>query len=252
MSVATGSSEAAGGAGGGGGGARCFFQSPRGGSPGSGSGSGAGSSREDSAPVAPAARAGSAAAATAAAAAAAAPPAGKSDGEIRSQGASEAAGAGGVDRGAAGTAVRLRGTWTRGLEGGGLPLPMAHPGIRQGRARTVLAPRDPAPGPGAARSPSRVPSGPGEPRVGTPLSGGSPQLRLTPLENSPRSWDPGSPDFLWRGNRKERFWGSQRGPLLLKFYIHPNPERNAFPLPPPPPPKRVPIINPFIAQSCTR
>lgn len=54
MSVATGSSEAAGGARGGG--ARVFFQSPRGGSPGSGSGSG--SSREDAAPVAPAAAAG--------------------------------------------------------------------------------------------------------------------------------------------------------------------------------------------------
>lgn len=45
-----------------------------------------------------------------AAAAAATPPAGKSDSEIRSQGASEAARAGGVDRGAAGSAVWLRGT----------------------------------------------------------------------------------------------------------------------------------------------
>lgn len=40
---------------------------------------------------------------------AAAPPAGESDGEIRSEGAAEAAGAGGVDRGAAGAALRLRG-----------------------------------------------------------------------------------------------------------------------------------------------
>lgn len=73
----------------------------------------------------------------AAAAAAAAPSAGKSDSEIRSQGAPEAAGAGGVDRGAAGTAVRLRGTWARVREGGGPPSPAVP---------TLQFSRDPAPG----------------------------------------------------------------------------------------------------------
>ena len=65
--------------------------------------------------------------AAAAAAATAAPPAGKSDGKIRSQGASETARAGGVDRGAAGTAVWLRGTWARGREGRGAWGRLAHP-----------------------------------------------------------------------------------------------------------------------------
>lgn len=104
---------------------------------------------------------------SAAAAAAAAPPAGKSDSEIRSQGAPEAAGAGGVDRGAAGTAVRLRGTWTPGLEGGGLPLPMCPP-------------RN-SPGPGA--------HGPGSPR--TQRWGGARRVLHPgcPLAPGSREWD---------------------------------------------------------------
>lgn len=83
-------------------------------------------------------------AATAAAAAAASPPAGKSDSEIRSQGASQAAGAGGVDRGAAGTAVRLRGTYLGIAPAGSGPPSPAVPTREFSRARTALTPGDTA------------------------------------------------------------------------------------------------------------